>query len=59
MRRVCQTISWISLALTIFPSVLFLTGHVDLDQSKFIQLLATIGWFVFTPLWMGRENGAR
>ena len=56
MRRVYQVISWISLAGTILPSVLFLAGQVDLDQSKLILLLATIGWFVHTPLWMGSNR---
>ncbi len=54
MRRVFQTISWISLAATIIPSVLFLAGSMTLDQSKNWLLLATIVWFVHTPLWMGR-----
>lgn len=54
MRRIYQTISWLSLAATILPSVLFLAGTLDLDQTKMIMLLATLGWFVHTPLWMGR-----
>ena len=55
MRRVFQVLSWISLAATILPSVLFLSGDLSLERSKWILLLATIGWFVVTPLWMGRE----
>ena len=54
MRRVFQLLSWLSLAGTILPSVLFLGGQLSLDQSNMILLLATIGWFVHTPLWMGR-----
>jgi hypothetical protein len=44
------------LAATILPSLLFLTGTISLDQSKMILLLASIGWFVHTPLWMGRTD---
>jgi hypothetical protein len=55
MRRVFQTISWIALAGTILPSILYLRGDVSLEQSKLLLLLATIGWFVHAPLWMGRE----
>ena len=55
MRRMLQVLSWISLAATILPSILFLTGDLPLERSKWILLLATIGWFVVTPLWMGRD----
>jgi hypothetical protein len=59
MRRVYQTISWIALAATVVPSLLYLAGRIDLEQSKQLVLLATIGWFVHAPLWMGREPPAR
>lgn len=55
MRRIYQTISWISLAGTILPAILFFTGDLDLESAQRLMLLATIGWFVHTPLWMGRE----
>lgn len=55
IRRIVQVLSWISLAATILPSIFFLAGDVSLEQSKWMLLLATIGWFVVTPLWMGRE----
>jgi hypothetical protein len=56
MRRVFQTISWISLAVTGLAPLLFYTGSLGLEQSKMILLIATFGWFVHTPLWMGRET---
>ncbi len=56
MRRVFQLLSWTSLAATILPSLLFLSGRLSLEQSKWILLLATTGWFVVTPLWMGRKT---
>lgn len=55
MRRILQAISWTALAITIVPSILYLSGHVDLTQTKTAMLVATIVWFVATPLWMGRE----
>jgi len=56
MRRVFQTISWISLAVTVLAPLLFYTDTLALEQSKTILLIATLGWFVHTPLWMGRET---
>ena len=55
-RRILQIISWLSLAGTILPSILFLAGRIDLDDSKQWLLVATLAWFVATPLWMGREE---
>ena len=56
MRRIFQVLSWAALALTVVPSLLFLRGTIDLDQVKWLMLTATVAWFVFTPLWMGREK---
>jgi hypothetical protein len=56
MRLLLQIVSWAALATTIAPAVLFLTGHVTLDQTKWSMLLATIVWFAATPLWMGRPK---
>lgn len=56
MRRVYQVVSWLALAGTIGPSVLFLLDSINLDQAKWAMLVATIVWFVITPLWMGRPE---
>ena len=58
MRLALQLVSWICLAGTILPSMMFLAGRIDLEQSKLTLLIATVGWFVFTPLWMGRQPSA-
>ena len=55
-RRLLQLISWLALAGTVLPSVLFLADRLELDPTKWLMLLATIVWFVATPLWMGREG---
>lgn len=57
MRVVLQVISWVSLAVTLLPSVGFLTGQMSLDDVKLVMLIAAIVWFVATPLWMGRPQG--
>jgi hypothetical protein len=55
-RRIIQIVSWLALAGAIVPSLLYLGGAVDLDQSKRLLLVATIVWFVTAPLWIGREG---
>ncbi len=56
MRLVLQILSWIALALTVVPSMLFLGGKMELGAMKTTMTVATILWFVVTPMWMGREK---
>jgi hypothetical protein len=58
VRRVLQCLSWISLAATLLPSLMFLAGQCSLDECSQGMMLATVVWFVITPLWMGREKKA-
>ena len=55
-RLALQGISWLALGLTILPTVLYLTGQMELDPAKWLMLLATIVWFAVTPLWMDRAT---
>lgn len=56
MRPILQLVSSLALVATILPAVLFLGGRVTIEQSKWLLLLATIVWFVTTPLWVGRRR---
>jgi hypothetical protein len=56
MRLACQIVSWIALAATIVPSLLYLGQRMDLNQATTVLNIATVAWFVATPLWMGREK---
>ena len=56
MRLGCQVLSWLSLAGTVLPSMLFFGDVLSLDQAKLATLIATIVWFVATPVWMGRPK---
>ncbi len=51
-KRLAQIVSLASLVVLLVPSVLFLAGRMDLDRVKLVMLIATILWFVATPLWM-------
>ncbi len=56
MRRIMQIISWLSLAGTIVPSILFYLGKMELEALKTTMLVATVTWFVATAMWMGRSS---
>jgi hypothetical protein len=50
-------VSWLALAGTIVPPVLFMTDRVTLDQTKLWMLIATVVWFATAPVWMDRRRG--
>ncbi len=58
MRKLTQVVSGIAIIGTILPSVLYLFNVISLDQCKWAMLVATVLWFVATPLWMGRNTPA-
>ena len=47
--------SLVALAITIVPGILYFLGMLDIDLMKWIALAGTIGWFIATPMWMGRK----
>ncbi len=56
MRIALQVISGIALAMTVLPSLFYVSGNIELARVKGILMLATIVWFVVTPFWMGRKK---
>ena len=56
MRLAAQIASWVALAGTIVPALLFFSDRLDLDHVKTWMLAATVLWFVATPLWMERKR---
>lgn len=58
MRTVFQVISALALVATVGAPVAYLADAIELDTAKAILLLATLGWFVHAPLWIGRREEA-
>ena len=54
MKTTARLVSLLSLAGTIVPPVLFFTGAIDLASAQLGMLIATVAWFVATPIWMDR-----
>lgn len=52
MKRVAQILSWLALAVTLVPSLVFLAGRIELPQVNIWMLAGTIAWFITAPLWM-------
>jgi hypothetical protein len=54
MKRVVQLISLMALAATILPALMYTAGSMDLPTVKTTMLIATVVWFIATPMWMDR-----
>ena len=52
-----RVLSWLALAGTIVPSILFFNGQITLDQTKLWMLAGTVLWFATAPVWMDRPPG--
>jgi hypothetical protein len=56
MITVARLGSWLALAATIVPPVLFFYDRMTLDQTKAWMIIATVVWFATAPIWMERPR---
>jgi hypothetical protein len=52
MKRIAQIVSYLALAGTLLPALLFFADKLALPTAKLWMLAAALVWFVATPLWM-------
>jgi hypothetical protein len=52
MRALLQVISWVALAGSILPAMLYINDAMALGAVKTWMLLSTVVWFATAPLWM-------
>ena len=57
MKAIARTVSGLALLGTMLPPLLFFGDRIGPDALKTWMLLATVAWFVATPLWMERSSG--
>jgi len=50
-----KLISFLALATTIVPCLLFFAGLVEHETVKTLAIIGTVTWFAVTPLWMSRQ----
>jgi len=51
-----KIISFIGLGLTIIPSILVLTGHIDIPLHKQLMGVGMVLWFCGAYFWINRNN---
>lgn len=55
MNAILKPISYLALAATLVPAVLYLTGTIDHAAVKWSALVGTVLWFATCPLWMREQ----
>lgn len=58
MNTTLKIVSLIALLATILPSLLYFTGTLEHSLVLAFALIGSAGWFVATPMWMGRKQPA-
>jgi hypothetical protein len=56
MKKIMETISYLSLVLLVTAPVLFYVEKINLQVNKTLMLTATLFWFASALCWMGREK---
>jgi hypothetical protein len=58
MKRAAQILSWLALAGTLLPALLFFIDQISLPAAQACLLAAAAAWFLATPFWLERKPGA-
>ncbi len=56
MKRLAQILSFLALAATLLPAVLFFADKITLPETKFVLLVGTVLWFLTAPFWMEHKT---
>lgn len=56
MKTIIKIISFIGLALTLFPSFLVFAGVTTLDTSNVVMFIGSLIWFISAPSWMNQNS---
>ncbi len=52
MKRIAQIISYVALAATLLPAVLFFADRIELPVAQLWLLVGALVWFATAPVWM-------
>ena len=56
MKNLIKIGSFVSLVLTIVPSLIFFTGDLELSQMKIYMGVGMVLWFVTAPFWINKSS---
>jgi len=57
MKTISKLISFVALAGTLIPPVLFFSGDLALPATQLWMLVAAVAWFASAPFWMEHKAG--
>lgn len=49
-------ISFVGLALTLFPSFFVFSNLLNLDDAKTLMLIGSVIWLAIAPLWINKKE---
>ena len=55
MKKIVWFISFLGLALTLFPSIFVFIGTIEIDINKKLMFLGTLLWFISAPFRMKKK----
>lgn len=56
MKMIAKIVALASLIVIIMPSIMFLTGSMELDKVKVVMRLATVIWFISAAEWIWKDD---
>ena len=56
MNYLLKIISFAGLGLTIIPSLLVLSGIMDIELNKTLMIAGTVLWFATVPFWINKSD---
>jgi hypothetical protein len=56
MKTILKIISYIGLALTLFPAFFVFAGKISMEANYNLMLIGMLMWFFTAPLWVKKSN---
>jgi len=56
MKHYLKPVSYLGLALTLFPSMFFAAGYISMETSKNIMIIGMLLWFGTAVFWIRKSS---
>jgi hypothetical protein len=56
MKRTLKPLSYLGLALSLFPSMFFAAGYISMETSKNIMIIGMFLWFGTAVFWIKKSS---
>jgi hypothetical protein len=56
MKRILKLVSYLGLALSLFPAILFANGAITMETAKSIMIVGMFLWFGTAIFWIKKSS---